>query len=447
MALMFRIFVPLLLCGALALGASPPRKAFPWDYQMDDFPNGLRLITVPTDFPNVVALQIVVSTGSRNEVEPGKSGFAHFFEHMMFRGTKRFPPEAYDQVIKEMGAARNAYTTDDRTVFYTTFSKEDIGRIIELEADRFQNLDYGEAAFKTEALAVLGEYNKNSQSPTQKLYEVLRDKAFDKHTYKHTTMGFLDDIKEMPHQYEYSRKFFSRWYRPEYTTIIVAGDVEPARVKALVKKYWSGWQHGSYKADIPAEPPQKEPRTAHIDWRSPTLPWIAIAYKGAAYSDTKKDQVTLDITSFLGFDSSSDLYKKLVIDEQKVDILYAYNPDRVDPQLFTVMARVKKQEDVPYVRDQVLAKLKEFRDKPVDPKRLEAVKKHLRYSFALALDNSEAIAATLAPYVALRRTPETINKVYALYDEVTPEDVQRIAAKYFQKDARTIVTLTGGESK
>ena len=111
------------------------------------------------------------------------------------------------------------------------------------------------------------------------------------------------------------------------------------------------------------------------------------------------------------------------------------------------MARVKKQEDIPYIRDQVLAKLKEFRDKPIDPKRLEAVKKHLRYSFALALNDSQAIAATLAPYVALRRTPETINKVYALYDEVTPEDVQRIAAKYFQQDARTIVTLTGGESK
>ena len=176
---MFRILISFLLSAALVLAAGPPRKAFPWAYEMRDLPNGLRVVTVPTDFPNVVALYIVVETGSRNEVEPGKTGFAHLFEHMMFRGTKRFPPEKYDQVIKEMGAARNAYTTDDRTVYHTTFSKEDLEKIMEVEADRFQNLSYPESAFRTETLAVLGEYNKNSQSPTRQLFEALHDKAFD----------------------------------------------------------------------------------------------------------------------------------------------------------------------------------------------------------------------------------------------------------------------------
>ena len=147
------------------MAASPP-KAFPYPYDQHDFPNGLRLITVPTDYPNVVALYIVVQTGSRNEVEPGKSGFAHLFEHMMFRGTKAYPPAKYEAVLKEAGAASNAYTTDDLTAYHTTFSKEDLETILRMEADRFQNLDYTEAAFRTETLAVLGEYNKNSASPS-----------------------------------------------------------------------------------------------------------------------------------------------------------------------------------------------------------------------------------------------------------------------------------------
>ena len=155
---------------------------------------------------------------------------------MMFRGTKLFPPEKYEAVMKDAGAASNAYTTDDHTAYHATFSKEDLETILRMEADRFQNLDYSRDVFRTETLAVLGEYNKNSASPTQKLYEVLRDTAFDKHTYKHTTMGFLKDIEDMPNQFDYSRLFFDRYYRPEYTTIILAGDVDPASVLPLVEK-------------------------------------------------------------------------------------------------------------------------------------------------------------------------------------------------------------------
>lgn len=431
----------------MAPAAGAAEKAFPYAYDQYDLANGLRLITVPTDFPNVVSLYIVVHAGSRNEVEPGKSGFAHFFEHMMFRGTKRYPKERYEAVLREAGAASNAYTSDDRTVYHTTFSKEDFERILEMEADRFQNLEYSVEDFRTEALAVLGEYNKNAASPMLKLFEVLRATAFDRHTYRHTTMGFLEDIKNMPNQYAYSRQFFDRYYRPEYTTIVVVGDVEPKTVRALVEKHWGGWKRGSYEVRIPAEPPQTAPRSAHIDWHSPTLPWVWVAFKGAAYSDTEKDQVTLDLISFLGFSETSPLYKKLVLEEQSVDALSVANPDHVDPYLFTVMARVKKPEDVDRIRDEILATFRSFRDQPVEPARLEAVKSHLRYSFALELDNSAAIAATLAAYVSLRRTPETINRVFELYRQITPEDVQAVARKYFVDSGRTIVTLSARGAK
>ena len=143
-----------------------------------------------------------------------------------------------------------------------------------MEADRFQHLKYTQEAFKTETGAVLGEYNKNSANPGQKLEEVLADTAFDRHTYKHTTMGFLKDVQDMPSQYDYSIKFFDRYYRPEYTTIIVAGDVDAKQVRALVDKTFGGWQARLLSSDIPVEPKQQGPREAHVDWPSPTLPLL-----------------------------------------------------------------------------------------------------------------------------------------------------------------------------
>ena len=181
---------------------------------------------VPTDYPNLVAFWAVVQAGSRNEVEPGKSGFAHFFEHMMFRGTENYSNEQYNELLKNAGADANAFTSDDYTAYHITAAKEDLELIFKLEADRFRNLKYSQEDFRTEAKAVLGEYNKNSSNPVQKLFEVLQDKAFDVHPYKHTTMGFLKDIEDMPNQYEYSLQFFSRFYRPEYTTLLVVGDVQ-----------------------------------------------------------------------------------------------------------------------------------------------------------------------------------------------------------------------------
>src|SRR5215813_945683 len=178
----------LLACAAITFAAQP-QKIFPYEYKQEDLPNGLRLITVPTDYANIVGVYIVVQTGSRNEVEPGHTGFAHLFEHLMFRGTPKFSSAKYNQTLNRIGAASNASTYSDKTIYYTTFSKEDLETVLGMEADRFQNLKFAEPEFKTESLAVLGEYNKNSANPMSKLNEALYDAAYDRHTYKHTAMG------------------------------------------------------------------------------------------------------------------------------------------------------------------------------------------------------------------------------------------------------------------
>lgn len=418
-------------------------KVFPFPYTQEDLPNGLRLVTISTDFPNIVSVYIVVQTGSRNEVELGKTGFAHLFEHMMFRGTEKYPPEKYNEILSRAGAASNASTSNDLTVYHTTFSKEDLPTILAMEADRFENLQYSLEAFKTETGAVLGEFNKNSANPGSKLGEVVQDTAFDRHTYKHTTMGFLKDVQDMPNQFDYSLKFFDRYYRPEYTTIIVTGDVDPKQVLTLVDKSWGGWKPGSYHADIPAEPKQQGPRESHVDWPSPTLPILAVAFKGPAYSDTRKDTVALDVLSTLAFGPNSDLYQKLVVREQKLDTLGTRSPISVDPDLFEIRARIKRPEDMQYVREEILKTVELFQTELVPVDKLEAVKSRQRYSFVMSLDNSEAIASTVSRYVALRRTPDTIDKLYALYGQLTPEDIRAAARQYLVESGRTIVSLTG----
>src|SRR5687767_11110631 len=238
----FLLPVVTLVCVATtAVFAATPPRVFPYPYTKHTLDNGLTAILIPMESPGLVAYYSIVRTGSRDEVEEGKSGFAHFFEHMMFRGTKKYPAAAYEGIITKIGANTNAYTTDDYTAYHLKFAREDLERVIDIESDRFQNLSYSPEVFMTEAGAVYGEYRKNITSPYALLNEKLQDLAYDQHTYKHTTIGFERDIKAMPQQYDYSLSFFRRFYRPENVVLLITGDVDPKATLALIEKYYSGW--------------------------------------------------------------------------------------------------------------------------------------------------------------------------------------------------------------
>jgi zinc protease len=429
-----------------APAAGPGADILPFAATTRTLPNGLVVIVVPTGFPNIVSLQIPVLTGSRNEVEPGKSGFAHFFEHMMFRGTPTLPPDAYNDIITKTGARQNAYTTDDYTNYHVTFAKEDLDTILRIEADRFQNLAYPVEAFKTESRAVLGEYNKNSANPIQKLYETIRARAFTTHTYRHTTMGFIEDIEDMPNQYEYSKTFFARWYRPGNTALIVAGDVDPEQVLPMVEKYWGGWQPGTGgQVAIPQEPAPQGAVYAHVPWETPTAPWVAVAFRGPAFSETEKDAAAIDLFMNMNFGATSDVYRKLVEQEQKVDQFFAGGSDNVDPELITIFARVKQAEDALHVRDEILRAVATARATPVDARKLEEAKSNARYSFSARLDNTDTIASTLARFVRYRRSYDTINNVFRVYESLTPADLEAAARKYFIDDSLVVTTLSRDE--
>ena len=255
-------------------------------------------------------------------------------------------------------------------------------------------------------------------------------------------MGFIQDIVDMPNQFDYSLQFYDRYYRPEYTTILLVGDIQQEKALQLTQTYFGAWERGEYIPKIPPEPAQKGTRTAIIDWPSPTLPYVVVAHHGPAYSDRRKDKAALDFLVPIAFGENSDLYQKLVLKEQKADLLAVSFDDQVDPELFTVVARLKNAADIDYVRDQIIATFDRFSREPVPGEKLEQTRSHIRYSTALSWTSPNAIAGFLAPYLSLRGSPETVEKLFALYQSVTSADIQEMAKRYFTPDNRIIVSLS-----
>ena len=437
------LFTLFCLFQALLAQAAGTGAVFPYPYQQETLPNGLKAIVIPMSSPGLVAYFTIVRTGSRDEVEPGKTGFAHFFEHMMFRGTKRYPGPLYDSIVTSIGANSNAETTDDFTMFFMTIAKENLEKAIELESDRFQNLSYLIPAFETEAGAVYGEYRKDITNPFMLLEEKLLDRAYDVHTYKHTTMGFEKDIKAMPEDYDYSLLFFQRFYRPENVVILVVGDVEAITVFPLIHRYYGGWKKGYVPAKISPEPPQTAGRKMEIDYPGKTLPILCMAYKGEAFETSNPDFAAARLLSSLAFGETSELYKKLVLREQKVVFLAADVPMNRDMPLFTITAMVKDEEDIGSVQKDIENTIKEFQTVPVSEKKLAEVKKHDKYEFLDGLDSPQRVAESLAHYIALTGGIEAVNQLYAEYDRVTPDDILRAAKEYYQPQRCTIAVLKG----
>ncbi|WP_374729162.1 M16 family metallopeptidase [Rufibacter psychrotolerans] len=257
-------------------------------------------------------------------------------------------------------------------------------------------------------------------------------------------MGFFKDVVDMPNQYEYSKLFFQRFYRPEYATIVVVGDVKQEEVNRLAQKYFGNWKRGSYQPKIPVEPKQKETRYAHVQ-QAGFPPTLMLAYKGPAYSDKSKELPALNLLSDLLFGETSDLYKKLVLQERRVRSIGGGAQLARDPNLISVSASVVKAEDLQYVKDEITKALNEAKTKPVDPQRLKDTKSNNRYSFAMAMDSPDAIANALSQQIWLTGDPESLNRMYALYDQVTPQDLMDVAKKYFVESGLTIATISPNE--
>jgi zinc protease len=420
-------------------------KIFPYPAHVDTLDNGLRVIVVPFSSGGIVAYWTIVRTGSRDEIEPGRTGFAHFFEHMMFQGTERFPQDEYNRAVTRMGADANAYTTDDLTAYHLSFAAADLERVVDLESDRFRNLSYSEQDFKTEAGAVLGEYRKSRTNPWFQLHESVAARAFESHTYGHTTMGYEQDIRRMPELYEYSRSFFSRYYRPDNAVLLIVGEVEVGPVLKLVRRHYDAWQPGYEAPAVPIEPAQTAERRVEVEYEGQSLPILWISYKADRFDPADARWVSGFLLAELAFGETSPIHEELVLRRQLVDSIGADQEMNRDPGTFSITTRVKDPARVDEVLAAIDVEIERHRTTPPEAARLADLRSRLKYGFLMSLDTPDRVASALARVIGITGGIEAIDRLYATADRITPQDVQAAARRYLDPDRRTVGVLRARE--
>ncbi len=404
--------------------------------------NGLRVVVVPTAARGLVSLWTIVRVGSRDEAIEGRSGFAHFFEHMMFRGSERFPAAEYNRRMMLLGADVNAFTDTDLTAYYVTLLPRDLERALELEADRFMHLSYDEQAFRDEAGAVLGEYLKGLSDPWFTLEERLLGTAFRVHPYGHAVIGRRQDIEAMPSLYEASLDFYRRYYRPDNTVLLVSGDVDRTRSLEAVRRHFGVWQPGAAPYDVPAEPEQDAPRRVSTRFSGRSLPLLWIGCRMPAFGE-HEDVAGALVLAEAGFGSTSPLYRRLVLDERRAITLSAHADLARDPRLFHVHASVRRPADVDAVVEAIERTFDALAEDVIDDERLAGTRSHMLAGLRLRLDTPTRFGMTLAPLLALAGGLEPVNDFWEQALRLPAERVRQAARRIFDPARRTVALLEG----
>jgi zinc protease len=427
---------------AAASGTAAPAPLFP--FTVDTLDSGLTLVTVPTGPSGTVAYYTLVKAGSRDEVEPGKSGYAHLFEHLMFRGTKAVSGRDYDAKLQALGADSNAFTTDDFTLYVPTIPKESLPELIPLEADRFMHLDVAEAPYKDETGAVLGEFNKDAANPIWKMDEAMHEVAFTKHTYGHTTIGYEKDVRAMPGAHAYSKSFFGRFYTPDDCVIFAVGDVKREDVLPRVQKAYAGWTGKRATTATVAEPEQTAPRRRDLTWTGPTPPRMFVGYKVPAATDLD-DVAAIAVLTTLVFGEPGALNQRLVIKEQKLLSLGADPDDAVhkDPGLLPIVATLKPgATSFEEIETAIQAQLDAIAAGKLDAAEVGNARAHVKNALLLSMQTPGSIAIYLAAMTAKVGDVHALDRYVAALGRVTPEALTRVAKAYFTTARRSTVTLS-----
>jgi zinc protease len=428
---------------ALALQPPPaqPEQApvFPFPYERVDLDNGFRAYLIKAGAPGQIAYVSIVRTGSRDEVDEGKSGFAHFFEHMMFRGTEKYPN--YDAETTKMGAFRNASTWADQTAYYIVANTEYLEKIVDIESDRFQNLKYSEADFRTEAGAILGEYQQSARDPQRWLNEKVRETVFKEHPYRHTTIGFEADVRAMPQAYEYSRTFYERFYRPENTVLVIAGDFDMEKAKGLVRKYYGGWKPGYKAPAIPVEPPQTEPQERTVRYPGPTLPVLSVNYRAPAWDATSRDGVALEVFGQVAFGPNSALYRKLVLEERRVQSLFASFGLSRDPYVVSIHAMVNDPKDVEAVAGEIRKTILAHQQKTISQEQLADTKSNIKYGFLMGMETAQDVAFSVMQPIVNTGRLEAIEEYFQALERVNASNVRDAGRRHLVETGRTTVIM------
>src|SRR5438034_2182831 len=372
----------------IAAAVRPPKLL----YEMATLPNGLTVVLEEDHSTPIVHLQLWYHVGSKNE-KAGRTGFAHLFEHMMFKGSKNVDPEAHTSMISSVGGQSNAYTTDDETVFWETVPAQYLPLVLWLEADRMATLRIDKDVFTTEREVVKEERRMRiDNQPYGRLQEIIFDQAFTVHPYKHATIGSMQDLEAAA--IDDVRDFYHTYYVPANATLVLVGDFDTPQAQQIVAQYLGRVPKAARPVprDIPKEPPQtKEKRmTLQEPW---PLPAVVVAYH--ITFDGHPDSYPLHIAGkVLSDGQSSRIYKKLVYGGLAVAAFGGPNLIE-DPNLFYAVAVVQPGHTPEEALTALNEELDRLKSEPITERELQRTKNQFARDYILGRESNQQKALQL----------------------------------------------------
>jgi zinc protease len=411
------------------------------NYTTHKLVNGLQVILLENHEVPIINLQVWYHVGAKDE-PPGHTGFAHLFEHLMFKGSAHVAAEEHSRIIESVGGFDNAETGDDVTQFFETFPSNYLERVLWLEADRMGSLNVSEENFKSEREVVKEERRVRVENqPYGYLQEDLRAAAFTVHGYHHTPIGSMEDLDKATIQDV--RDFFNTYYKPNNATLVIVGDFDSAPALAWAKKYFDGIPRSA--KPIPRlnnpEPPQSAENVVKKSYSNTPLPAVVIGYKiPARYAP---DAYPLDLASnILAGGESSRLYQTLVYKEQIAVQAAGFGAFSEDPNLFWAYAIMNQGHTAEEGEKALVGVLDELKTAPVEVKELEKAKNQEISGFVLGRDTDQEKAEALASAAVIGKNPALANTELDHYLTISPADIQRVAKDYFESQHATVLIVT-----
>jgi len=435
----------LALAGAavfLSTAAAPPStiiRPTKFAYTMATLPNGLQVVTLEDHSTPIVHLAIWYHVGSKDE-KPGRTGFAHLFEHLMFKGSKNVQPDAHPSMITSVGGQSNAFTDEDATVFWETVPSNFLPLVLWMEADRMASLDITQDKFTNERDVVKEERRlRVDNQPYGALNELLYNAAFVTHPYKHQTIGSMVDLEAA--SVADVKAFHDTYYVPNNATVALVGDFDTKDAMALVNQYVGRVAKGKpVPRDIAKEPEQTVERRATVEEAWP-LPAVAVAYHISA--DGTPDAYPLHIAAkILADGDSSRLYRSLVYEKQMAAGAFGEAKLIEDPNLFFAIALVQSGHTPADVEHELIAQIERLKTEPVTAVELDRAKRQFARDYILGRETIQDKALQLAHAIVIHNDVKSADGEFDLWQNVTVADVQRIAQKYFQPENRTVLSVT-----
>ena len=411
-----------------------------FDYRIATLDNGLTVIVSEDRSTPIVNVQMWYRVGSKNEPE-GRTGFAHLFEHLMFKGSQNVRSDEHLSMITSVGGAGNAYTTEDVTVFYQTVPAQYLPLVLWLEADRMASLRISQQTLDSEREVVKEERRwRYENQPFGLLSEIIYDEAFTTHPYKHTTIGSMEDIEAA--SIEDVQEFYDTFYVPENATLTLVGDFDAAYALQLVEHYLGRVPKAEKPVprNLPREPPMTASRRVTVEADNWPLPAVVVAHH-ITY-DGHPDAYPLHILSkILSDGQSARMHRSLVYEQQVAVSAFGQGVIIEDPNLFYAVALVQPGRTPEQAAAALIAELDRAKSAPPGDDELQRAKNQFARDYVIGRISVEQKAMHLAHAQVIHDDITTAEGEFDIFMNVSREDVQRVARTYLRDDNRLVLTI------